>query len=54
MGADEFQAGSSAVLDILEFSAEELHVRLMDVMSQLPHAAAQVISLCTQPSCVTI
>ncbi|KAL0040657.1 hypothetical protein WJX79_000805 [Trebouxia sp. C0005] len=38
---DEFQAGSSAVLDILEYSAEDLHLRLMDVMLQIPLAATQ-------------
>ena len=40
--ADEFQAGSNALLDVLEYSAEELHVRLMGAMPQISQAAAQV------------
>ncbi|DBB03975.1 TPA: hypothetical protein ACH3X1_013041 [Trebouxia sp. C0004] len=38
---DEFQAGSNTVLDVLEYSAEELHLRLMPLMPQIPQAAAQ-------------
>ena len=39
--ADEFEAGSSAVLNILEYSSEDLHQHLMDVMTQIPPAASQ-------------
>ena len=40
--ADEFKAGSDAVLDVLEYSAEQLYVRLLDTVSHIPQAAAQV------------
>ena len=40
--AEEFQAGSSAVLDILEHSGEQLHEQLLHIMPQLPPAATQV------------
>lgn len=43
--ADEFQAGSDAVLDVLEYSAEQLYVRLLDTVSHIPQAAAQVTAL---------
>lgn len=41
--ADENQAGSSALLDVLEFSPEELHLRFSDTMPQIAQAAVQVM-----------
>ncbi|KAL3139646.1 Nuclear import receptor [Trebouxia sp. C0009 RCD-2024] len=42
--ADENQVGSSALLDVLEFSPEELHLRFSDTMPQIAQAAVQAAS----------